>query len=403
MPYACVSEIGQIARRRHALNKVQWVAMTEKWTEVISDRAALRSCESEWRTLAERRSNAFVTPEWFGAWLDNYGNSDEPAVPVARRADGSLFGLMPLVLARSGRPRTLRFAGAAHADRLHPVCLQEDELSVASTAVATMTAASPDWTVAVLDNVDARASWWQALARASAVLGVATYRDTVLPIIELDTGDWDGYLANRPRNFREQARRYPRRLARKHSVHFRRTTDESELDRDMATLFRLHDARWAPRGGSSLESQRVRRFHVDFARSALRQGWLRLWFLEIDDVEVAAWYGWRLGDSYAYYQAGFDPAWQHLSVGFVLMVHTVRSAIEEGASRYELLLGEEAYKSRFANAGESVHTVTLSRSRSAHLATAAEAYMWKGSRRLPASLRSLPPVLANLLPTLRRR
>jgi CelD/BcsL family acetyltransferase involved in cellulose biosynthesis len=378
--------------------------MGEESTEVISDRAALRSCESEWRTLAERRGNAFVTPEWFGAWLDNYGNSSEPAVPVVRRPDASLLGLMPLVVARTGRPRTLRFAGAAHADRLHPVCLEQDEDVVASTAVAaaTATAARARWSVVVLDNVDADAHWWKGLARASAVLGVATYRDTVLPIIDFGAQGWDGYLASRARNFREQAGRYLRRLERKHRVHFRRTIEESELDRDMATLLRLHDARWGPRGGSSLGGERARSFHVDFARSALRRGWLRLWFLELDGVDVAAWYGWRLGERYAYYQAGFDPAWQHLSVGFVLMVHTVRSAIEEGASSYDLLLGEEAYKSRFANGGESVQTVTLSRSRSAHLATAAEACLWKGSRRLPAGLRSVPPGVANLLPTLRR-
>jgi CelD/BcsL family acetyltransferase involved in cellulose biosynthesis len=282
------------------------------------------------------------------------------------------------------------------------VCLQEDEEILATTALAAVTAARTRWSVVALDNVDARADWWQGLARAPTVLGVATYRDTVLPTIDFGVEGWDGYLASRPRNFREQAGRYLRRLERKHRVHFRRTIDESELDRDMATLYRLHDARWAERGGSSLGGERARRFHVDFARSALRHGWLRLWFLEVDGVEVAAWYGWRLGERYAYYQAGFDPAWRHLSVGFVLMVHTVRSAIEEGASRYDLLLGEEAYKARFANGGESVHTVTLSRSRSAHLATAAEAYLWKGSRRLPASLRSLPPVIANLLPTLRR-
>jgi CelD/BcsL family acetyltransferase involved in cellulose biosynthesis len=90
-------------------------------------------------------------------------------------------------------------------------------------------------------------------------------------------------------------------------------------------------------------------------------------------------------------------------VGFVLMVHTVRRAIEEGASQYDMLLGDESYKARFTNSSEPIRTVTLSRSRYAHFLTAAEAWIWKGSRRLPPGLRSLPPAFGALLPTARRR
>jgi CelD/BcsL family acetyltransferase involved in cellulose biosynthesis len=372
-------------------------------TEVITERAALRSYEPEWRELAERRDNAFITPEWFWAWLESYGEEAEPAVIVVRRDDGSLLGLLPLVAMSTGRPRTLRFAGAAHADHLHPVCLQEDEEVVATAAVAAMAELDRSWTVAVLDNVDADGRWWRALARAPLVVGVAASRDTVLPVIDLAAGGWDGYLATRGRNFREQARRYPRRLERAHEVSYRRTVDESELDRDMSTFFRLHDARWDGRGGSSLSGPSVRRFQLGFARSALARGWLRLWFLEVDGSPVAVWYGWRVGDRYAYYQAGFAPEWANLSVGFVLMVHTVRSAIDEGASHYDMLLGEESYKSRFTADSHPVRTVTLSRSQPAHVLTAVEAFMWKRSRKLPPRLRSFPRAIAARLPTARHR
>jgi CelD/BcsL family acetyltransferase involved in cellulose biosynthesis len=368
-------------------------------TELITDRAALRAYEPEWRELAERRDNAFITPEWFWAWLEIYGEAAAPAVIAVRRPDGDLLGLMPLVVANSGRPRTLRFAGATYADHLHPVCLPEDEASVAEAAVEALSELGRSWTVAVLDNVDADARWWQVLARASLFVGVAASRDSVLPVIELGGDGWEGYLATRGRNFRDQARRYPRRLERAHEVSYRCTADDSELDRDMATFFQLHDARWDGRGVSGMTGQRVREFQLAFARSALARGWLRLWFLELDGTPVAAWYGWRIGNRYAYYQAGFSPAWARLSVGFVLMVHTVRSAFDEGAVQYDMLLGEESYKARFTSASEPVRTVSLSRSRAAQLFTAGNAFMWKRSRRLPPRLRSIPRAIATRLPT----
>jgi CelD/BcsL family acetyltransferase involved in cellulose biosynthesis len=371
-------------------------------TVVITDLAELRSYETEWRELAERRGNAFLTPEWFWSWMDSYRESVEPAVAATHRADGSLLGLMPLVVATTGRPRTLRFAGAAFADHLHPVCLPEDEARVASAAAAALTTTTGRWTLAVLDNIDTDSRWCQAFVSAPAVVGVSAYRDSVLPAIEFGPGGWDAYLTASSRNFREQARRLPRRLERVHRVSYRRTADESELDRDMRTFFALHDERWSARGGSSLKGARARIFLHHFARSALGRGWLRLWFLELDDVAVAAWYGWRVGDTYGYYQAGFDPKWSHMKVGFVLMVHTVHSAIDEGAGRYDMLLGDEAYKSRFGNTVRPVHTVTLSNSQPARIAAAAEAMLWRASRKSVPGLGSFPPALKRLLPTARR-
>ena len=103
-------------------------------------------------------------------------------------------------------------------------------------------------------------------------------------------------------------------------------------------------------------------FHADFTAAALERGWLRLWLMEVDGESVAAWYGWRLGERYSYYLAGFEPRWSDASVGLLLLAHTVHEAIGESASVYDLLLGDEAYKQRFATAARPVETVILTRS-----------------------------------------
>ncbi len=41
------------------------------------------------------------------------------------------------------------------------------------------------------------------------------------------------------------------------------------------------------------------------------------------------------------------------------MADTVRSAIEEGAQEFDLLLGDESYKRRFANGTRAVQTTVL--------------------------------------------
>ena len=105
-------------------------------------------------------------------------------------------------------------------------------------------------------------------------------------------------------------------------------------------------------------------------------------------MAAAAWYGWYVGDRFSYYQAGFEPAWSRYSVGFLLLAETVREAIAEGAAEYDLLVGDEAFKARFAT-GERLGTSVLlappiSRSR---LAATAKRVARSGVRALPQSAR----------------
>ena len=138
------------------------------------------------------------------------------------------------------------------------------------------------------------------------------------------------------------------------------------------------------RRGSSIATEQARRFHREFAAALLELGWLRLWFLELDGEAVAVWYGWNVGGRYAYYLAGLEPRRQQLSVGFVLLAHTVREAITEGARDYDLLRGNEAYKDRFATERCEVETIVLAPARSRALAAAQiESMAWRRSRNLP--------------------
>jgi CelD/BcsL family acetyltransferase involved in cellulose biosynthesis len=376
--------------------------------EVITDPQRLGEIEADWRSLAERRGNAFVTPEWYFAWLRSYGAGADPAVIAVRAPAGDLLGIMPLARDRAARPRSLRFGGANLADHLHPFAAGLEEDAVAAAAGARLGTEISGWSAIVLDNVDADAGWWRAMVSAAPLsLGAVSYRQTTLPCIQLPTS-WEAYLASRSRNFRSQLGRKLRALQRDHEVRFRRTQAAPELAGDLETFFRLHDARWEDRGGSSSASERTRKFHGDFTAAALERGWLRLWLMEVDGDPVAAWYGWRLGERYSYYLAGFEPRWSDASVGLLLLAHTVQEAIDESASEYDLLLGEEAYKQRFATGTRPVETVVLARSlHPTRLLVGAEAALWRAHRRLPPRIRerfrSVAGVVRRRLPSFRRR
>jgi CelD/BcsL family acetyltransferase involved in cellulose biosynthesis len=93
----------------------------------------------------------------------------------------------------------------------------------------------------------------------------------------------------------------------------------------------------------------------------LELGWLRLWIAEADGAPRAAWYGWRIGGRYCYSLSGLGKDYERLSLGTVLLAHTIEQAAAEGALIYDLMWGEEDYKQRFETGRRDTATWVLGR------------------------------------------
>jgi CelD/BcsL family acetyltransferase involved in cellulose biosynthesis len=233
----------------------------------------------------------------------------------------------------------MRFVGHGVADVLGPVCAPADRAAVAG-ALARALDAVPDVGLLLAERLPVDEGW-------GAHVGGTQVRTERSPVVRIDGRSWDDLLKARSSNFRQQVRRRERKLAREHGLRFRLADDPGTLGRDLDLLFELHERRWG--GRSSAFSPARRRFHHRFAARAQERGWLRLWVAELAARPVAAWYGFRFGGVEWYYQAGRDPAVDSTSVGFVLLAHTIREACADGMTEYRMLLGEEAYKARFAD------------------------------------------------------
>jgi CelD/BcsL family acetyltransferase involved in cellulose biosynthesis len=314
--------------------------------------ADLESARADWTRLADASGNLFSTWEWAAAWWRHLGRDRPLHLIACREPAGEVAALLPLYLARRSPARTLRFLGHGPADRLAPVSAPADRPRAAAALRRALDERLAGWQVAVADRLPGEERWADAL-------GERPLRSEPSPVLVTEGRDWDAFLASRSKNFRDQVRRRERRLARDHEIRFRLTGTRDELDADYDALVRLHRERWGERSRSFRPPMEA--FHRDFAAAALERGWLRLWTLELDGRPAAAWLGYRFGGAEWYYQAGRNPALEREAVGFVLMAHTVREALNDGVDEYRLLLGGEAYKDRFANADPGLETVVLAR------------------------------------------
>ena len=296
----------------------------------------------EWDALAAATGSAFATWSFHRTWWEHYGRGRRLELSAVRRPDGSLAAILPLYRWRERPLPVLRFVGDGVGDELGPICAPDDRPLAAEALRGAVSGR-------LLVGERLPGEGWDAAVGGSLVLREGS------PLVHLGQGSWDEFLALRSANFRQQLRRRERALFRDHDARFRLTSSADALARDFSSLVDLHRRRWHDR----TSFLRHEPFHRAFAARALEEGLLRLWLLEVGEKPVAAWLGFRVGGVESFYQAGRDPAWDHASVGLVLLAHSIRAALEDGQAEYRFLRGAEPYKYRFADEDPGLETILV--------------------------------------------
>jgi CelD/BcsL family acetyltransferase involved in cellulose biosynthesis len=352
---------------------------TASWPDgefTLDHTADITSIREEWTKLADQAGNIFGTWEWADAWYRHLGEGSELAVGIARRADGTAASILPLCVVRERPIRMLRFVGAGPSDQLGPICAPCD-LADGAAALRRHVLQTLGRSGIFLgerlrgeDNVGDR-------------LGAIALRRAATPSLPIADRTFEQFLASRSRNLRQQVTGRERRLMQRYDVNYRLTEDLSQVEPDMRTLIRLHRSRWGDSGSVTFDG-RHGDLHLEFARTALLNGWLRLWTMELDGAPMAAWYGLRYGGVESYYQAGRDTSCDHLNIGFVLLCHTIRQAFDDGLREYRFGLGDEPYKFRFAERDHGLDTVAITAGVRGRLALAGIGAALKAPARLRA-------------------
>lgn len=330
---------------------------TRTTVERIAEVSGFEALRDEWSELLEASDSncLFLTWEWLATWWKHLAGDRKLAI-LAVRCGGRLAAVAPFCVRPASlwhrRPLpVLEFLGNG--------CVGSDYLDLivrtgyeaeARQALASDLAQQR----LVLD--------WRQLRRGCSFAG-GLARDlgergwkaseavtNTCPFIPLTGASWEAYLGTLGAEHRYNFNRKWRRLNRDYTVQFELVDREEQCRESIDLVMELHNIRWRDRGGSdAFHTEGLVEFHREFSQVALKRGWLRLYVLRLNQKAAACLYGFLYGGTFYFYQSGFDPAYQKQSVGLVSMGLGIKSAIEDGAREYDLLHGNEEYKSHWSS------------------------------------------------------
>lgn len=316
--------------------------------EAVTTTASLERLRTEWFELWTRVPSArpFQSPQWLIPWWRHIGRGELRVLTL--RAEGDrLVGLVPLYIytESGGAVRTLFPLGVATTDYLDPLL-------------------EPAWeergAAAVLDHIATQQEQWDTcdfpqLRAGSPLLRCPPpegWTDQVCdgepcPVLALP-GSVEELPGCVPARMLQNLRYYRRRADRAGRWHIE-AADPDNLEELCDALFRLHRARWSARGlPGVLDDRAVQLWHREALPLLLSAGTLRMDGLRLDGRIIAVFYGLadreRPGRKTYYYLGGFDPEFERLSPGTLLIGHAVERATREGCAAFDFLRGRESYK-----------------------------------------------------------
>ena len=313
--------------------------------------------EADWEYFLARcnRPSIFLMPIWQKTWWETFGGKAAPCItPVY--SGGTMIGLAPLM----EKDGVLAFIGGSDLFDYHDFVYPEGQEGLFFPALLD-TLRILEWTRLDFNSLPECSPTLQHLPPLlqSSEFQVTVEKEDVSPGVILPE-TWDEYLTELRKKDRHELRRKIRRLEKEGTFRFV-CVPQDDLDDAIEDLLgfmrRSHNQKV-----DFLTPQRV-----SFFRHLTRQmgeiGLLRLYFLELNGERVAAVLCFDYEGVRYLYNSGFNPDYDHLSVGLLLKALCLMDAIEHGFSYFDFLRGREKYKYHLGAKDVDLYRIVVDRSK----------------------------------------
>lgn len=283
----------------------------------------------------------FLTWQWQRAWWETVGRGR--LLLIATERAGQLVAIAPLY-AECGM---VFFVGSGNSDYLDFVGDVSDP-QILTALLATATECVPDLVGFRLYCIPEQSRTGSRLQAAAERLGLVCYVEETWPAPQVHLAEQrEAVLAAvNGSSLRKRECYYRKRGV----LELRQSSDGEMILPQLEQFFAQHRSQW---GESDYGNPA---FLTRLTQVAALTGWLRFSRLDWEGRPIAFEYGWRYRDTYFGGPSCFAGDLARRSPGQVLLRQLLLAACAEGLSKYDLGIGDEPYKLRYATNINCVHT-----------------------------------------------
>jgi CelD/BcsL family acetyltransferase involved in cellulose biosynthesis len=321
--------------------------------KIITKTQQFLSLKDEWNDLLDKclSKSIFLTWDWMFAWWSEFGSDYKLQLVIVRGECGELIGIAPFCITNcsSNYPKdSLVFLGSAEVSSEFLDIISEPDCAneIASSIFNCLCGSDRHWNCIYLTDLLKSSLVYTTFRKIANNNNFVEKKGLSQECPYLPLPDTEELMmAMLKPHLRSTVKRKSKKID-KLGAKLIFSENVADLDSSLLSLFSLHQKCWNARGmKGNFRKEKIRSFHTRVAKYFILRNLLRLYFIEVDGVKIAALYAFYFKGKFFYYQSGYDPDWLSCSPGTVLMWKTIADAIFLNADEFDYLRGNEDYKS----------------------------------------------------------
>lgn len=305
--------------------------------------------KSNWEKLVELMPypTPFVHPDWILAVIQENEKKWEPYIILIKDKSEPIAFLPLYIKKKKYRIRELRFIGDSYYPDPLGLCCHINNRTRSIDAIFYHLNNCKDWDKLHLKFLmGEEASNWNNS-------GAETHQWTVEPFLMLPRS-FDDYLKRFARKKRYNLNSSVRRFEKCGGRYLSANSLQEKYDY-LTEIFSLHKKRSEERNiVSTFSGEMIYKFHKRLTIN-MKGVWYRA--LDLEGEIIAVLYGFLLSDRFFYYQIAHNPTYYSMSPGSVLLYKVIQECCELGVHEFNLLQGNEGYKSTWTKEYRNLHSV----------------------------------------------
>lgn len=333
-------------------------------TEIITDIEGFRNLESIWDTLLSEsgQHNIFLTFDWLLNWWQKNNKENSLFIVVVREGNKPV-GIAPFALTRRFGFRQLRFLGSGISDYEDIIaCGKTEEREKVTNEIIRALSWVKGWDILKLECLKQSSpnlSSFRGIKDSNLGVSFQMHKDGA-PYLETSLG-WDAFCSGLAKKFLADTKRQRARLFKENKDFLaEKVVNKEELKFLLDTLVAFHiKRRKSQKTKSILENKVARDFMKDIALRLFDKGRLDFRVIRYNGSIAAMHLGFKHLDTFYYYMPVFNEDFQQYSIGRLLLFDLIQHSFKDGIKKFDLMLGEEKYKSDWNPKIESLFSVSV--------------------------------------------